>query len=421
MKTNTSWAFVGNAAYAGCQWLVFVLLVKSLGLAEVGLFAYWIAVTGPIFVLANVRLRNLLATGAQSPGGFSDYLAARLFTTFGALVVSLLIGALISPGAGSLTILAFIAGAKACDAISDICHGLFQKELDMRSAAIGLIANGVSSVALVGLSLVIRPSLAWATAAYATGSCAALLAWDVPRMTARAKTLLPSSTRRETCTAARCLIVKALPLGLSSAVGSMQVNLPRYVLASYLGPAALGVFAALSYVPTLGNLVVNAISQAALPLLSNDLRMSLARYRRRLFGLVAAGVALGAAGVLAAAVAGRPILAWLYGAEYASHGGVLCWLMTGAAVSYAFVFLGTATTARLRFGAQFLISLAGFSVVAGTVGPLTSRYGLTGAAWSLLAGAIVEGSGYVALTARDITVADSRRLVPGGLAEGVRS
>ena len=33
MRRNASWAFAGNSVYAGCQWVVFVLLVKSLGLA----------------------------------------------------------------------------------------------------------------------------------------------------------------------------------------------------------------------------------------------------------------------------------------------------------------------------------------------------------------------------------------------------
>jgi Polysaccharide biosynthesis protein. len=55
MKRNTAWAFAGNSVYAGCQWVVFVLLVKTLKVEEAGAFAYATAVTGPIFVLANVR------------------------------------------------------------------------------------------------------------------------------------------------------------------------------------------------------------------------------------------------------------------------------------------------------------------------------------------------------------------------------
>jgi O-antigen/teichoic acid export membrane protein len=419
MSRNAAWALLGNAAYAGCQWIVFVLLVKSLDVAEVGLFAYWIAVTGPIFVVANVRLRNLLVTGAEPVSVFADYFTARLFTTSAAVVASVLVGAVASPLPGSLLILTLIVGARACDAVSDICHGMFQRDRDMRSAALGLAANGVFSVALVGASLAIRPSLTFAAAAYAVGSGAALLAWDLPRTRERGTTLLPHHQQSRLTTSGH-LIVKALPLGLSSAIGSLQINLPSYIVASSLGPAALGLFAALSYVPAIGNFVVNAVAQATLPLLAEDVRTDPGRYRRRLLGLVAAGIAFGAVSLLAVSLVGRPALAWVYGREYADHVGVLGWLMAAAAVSYAFLFLGTATTARLRFGPQLLISLAGLCVIAATAGPLVARHGLTGAAWSLLAGALVQGCGYVALTVRDLPVAP-RHIVPVRLAGGVRS
>jgi O-antigen/teichoic acid export membrane protein len=419
VRTNTSWAFAGNAAQAGCQWIVVVLLLKGLGAAEVGRFAYWIAVTGPIFVLANVRLRNLLAAGAHSPGDFSDYFAARVLTTCGAMAASLLVGAIAAPGTG-LDILAFIAAAKACDAVSDICHGCFQRELDMRSAAVGLMANGMFSVVLVGASLVLSPSLAVAMAAYAAGSAAALVIWDLPRLAGRIRRR-PGSNLRTMCSASGRLIAKALPLGLSSAVGSVQANLPRYAIGTLLGPAALGVFAALSYIPTLGNLVVNAVAQAALPELARDLRSAPQRYRRRLLVLVTAGATVGAVSLLAAAVFGRQVLSFVYGSEYAQYVSVLLWLIAGAAVSYGFVFMGTGTTARLRFGAQFTLSLAGLSVVALTVHPFVERHGLVGAAWSLLAGAVVEGCGYAALTVRDLTTVQFHRIVPDGLAEGAQS
>ena len=65
MRVNTSWAFAGNAVYAGGQWAVLVLLVNALSPAEVGRYAYALAVTSPIFVLASVRLRHVLATSGR--------------------------------------------------------------------------------------------------------------------------------------------------------------------------------------------------------------------------------------------------------------------------------------------------------------------------------------------------------------------
>ncbi|HEX2458362.1 MAG TPA: hypothetical protein VHI99_31995, partial [Vicinamibacterales bacterium] len=90
-----------------------------------------------------------------------------------------------------------------------------------------------------------------------------------------------------------------------------------------------------------------------------------------------------------------------YGAEIAHHHDLLTWLMTAAALTYAFLPLGTASAARTRFGAQALISTASFLVVAILVVPLVSRYGLLGGAYALCAAAVVEGCAYVALTLHD--------------------
>lgn len=423
MRRNTAWAFVGNSVYAGCQWAVFVLLVKALKPEEAGAFAYATAVTGPIFVLANVRLRNLLATGIESPRDFADYLNARLLTTAAAVAVSLAIGALVSPHVGSFAVLAIMTLGRACDAISDVCHGLFQRELDMQSPAIGLAINGLLSVALVGSVLVLGSSLLMATAAYAVGSFIALAGWDAPRA-ARLHAVGHSDAahRRSIGRAAASawrLIAMALPLGLSSAIGSVQTNLPRYVIASYLGPAMLAKFAAISYITMVGHLIVNATSQAALPVLARDAQASDPRYRTRLGGLVAGTIVLGAMTITATFAFGRTALAVIYGKDYAEYAGVLLWLVAAMVLTFASVFLGTGTTARQRFAAQSVITAMSLAAVSVSMIPLVRSYGLSGAACSLLAGAIVEFSAYVILTIRDLRI-DSPALMAGVLADGAR-
>lgn len=401
MTVNISWAFVGNAVYAGCQWVVFILLVRRLPLNDVGEFAYWIALTGPLFVLANVRLRNLAATGADSPHGFPDYFRARLMTSAIAVCLVLVLGLLFSTRAASLVGVVLIGIAKACDALSDICHGLFQRELDMRSAAVGLMLNGVLSVILVAATLMLWPSLPLAVGAYAAASMLALFGWDLPRMRTFEPSPVVSGTTLSSLRAAVAVIRRAAPLGLSSTVGSLQTNVPRYVVAAYLGPASLAVFTALAYLPALGSLIANAVAQAALPVLARDLRESGVKYGRRLRRLVQLGVSLGTASVLAVIVAGRGFLSTIYGKELAEHADVLIGVMTAAALTYAFVFLGTAATARMRFGAQLLISSMGLLVASCSLIPLVSRYGLPGAAYALCAAAFVEGCAYIALTAYD--------------------
>jgi glycosyltransferase involved in cell wall biosynthesis len=177
------------------------------------------------------------------------------------------------------------------------------------------------------------------------------------------------------------------------------------VIASYLGARALAQFAAISYITLIGHLVVNATSQAALPLLARDAQASDPQYRTRLGGLVAGTLAGGALCLLAAFAFGRPTLAFIYGREYAEHDDVLLWLVLAMIMTFTSVFLGTGTMARQRFAPQWVISATSLAVVAGCIFPFVRGYGLRGAAWSLLAGAAVELAGYAVLTAHDLRIA----------------
>jgi O-antigen/teichoic acid export membrane protein len=417
MRVNTSWAFVGNAIYAACQWAVLILLVNALPAADVGQFAYGLAITGPVFVFANVRLRDVLATGVHSPGDFHDYLTARLLTTAAAIAVSIAAGALLAPG-GPAAIVTLVACAKGCDAVSEISHGLFQRELDMRTAAIGLMLNGCVSVLLVAFVLFAGQPLAVAAAAYAAGSLFALAAWDLPQAARRLKRI--GIVARPSVDAARALVARALPLGMSSAIGSVQSNLPRYVVAATLGPGALAVFAALSYIPLIGHTAVNAAVQSALPLLAREAQGPLASYQRRLVGLVAASAGVGTFALLAMVLFGRSLLGLIYGDDYAAHVSVLLWLMVATVVTFTSVFLGAGITARGRFKTQLAITTTSLAVVAGSIWPLVRLYGLSGAAVSLLVAAIVELAAYATLTVRDFRTADKApALVTGALAGSV--
>jgi glycosyltransferase involved in cell wall biosynthesis len=106
--------------------------------------------------------------------------------------------------------------------------------------------------------------------------------------------------------------------------------------------------------------------------------------------------------VFVASVAGGPFLALLYGHQYAADARVLQWLVAGTVVTFASVFLGTGITARQQFKVQLAISAATLAVVGALTAPLVAKYGLAGAAWSLLIGAAVEFCAYTVFTVRDL-------------------
>jgi O-antigen/teichoic acid export membrane protein len=156
-------------------------------------------------------------------------------------------------------------------------------------------------------------------------------------------------------------------------------------------------------------MVVAALGQATSPRLAEAFGRGDTREFRRVLGwLLALGASLGVLGVVVAALASGPILTLLYGAEYATQSRTFVWLMVAAGITYAYVFLGTATTAMRRFRIQLPIELAGVLVILAASGILVPRWGLLGAAWALCASAGTLACLYFLVVGRAIVRGDDR-------------
>jgi len=70
LPRNVTWSAVGNVTYAATQWGMLIILAK-LGTPEmVGQYALGLAVTGPVFMLANLQLRVIQATDTRESHTF---------------------------------------------------------------------------------------------------------------------------------------------------------------------------------------------------------------------------------------------------------------------------------------------------------------------------------------------------------------
>jgi O-antigen/teichoic acid export membrane protein len=107
----------------------------------------------------------------------------------------------------------------------------------------------------------------------------------------------------------------------------------------------------------------------------------------RLLGI---GAGLGAAGVLAAIVAGELILNLLYGPEYVAEAEVFVWIMVAAGITYIGSFMGYGVTAARIFNLQVI--LCGVSILVAVVLGflLIPKLGLLGTAFVVTIGGIVD-------------------------------
>jgi O-antigen/teichoic acid export membrane protein len=412
LRRNFSWTFTGNLIYAASQWGMLVVLAKLGSPEMVGQFTLGLAVTAPVIMFTNLQLRGIQATDAKGDYVFSDYLGLRLIGTGLALLI--ITGITLKAGyrwETSLVILA-IALAKAFESISDVFYGLIQQHERMDRIAIALMIKGPLSLLLLGMGVSLTGSVVGGAIGLAIAWGLVLFGWDLRngRLILKnsshgregedllvayaepAKSQNPLYPRWEGKTLSKLLWL-ALPLGFVMMLISLNTNIPRYFIERYLGERELGIFAAMSYLMVVGQMVVSALAESATPRLAKYYAAGNGNaFLRLLLKLTAIAALPGGAGVALALVAGKQLLTFLYQPEYAQYVEVFVLLMVAAGINYTFAFLGYGRTAARYFLIQAPLSCLVTSASAITCFWLIPQAGLKGAAIALIVGAIVEAA-----------------------------
>lgn len=414
LKHNFSWTLAGNFAYAGCQSAILLVIAKLGTPKMVGQFALGLAVTAPIILFANLKLRTVQATDARGEYKPGHYLAVRLVTTCIALAVIAAIALNPRYRGVSGAIILVIGLAKAFETLSDILYGLFQQHERMDKIAISMMIKGGLSLLSLGTILLVTGDLLLACIGLAASWAVLFFLFDLRNGVA----LLSSGNGAGERMSPEYnwglmlhLAWQALPLGTVGMIGSLNTNIPRYFLEYHDGLGTLGFYAAMANILMVGSTIVNALGQSASPRLAiyhaSDNRSS---FNKLVFWLLVLGAGLGALTVLIVAIGGRQILTVLYTPAYAANAHVFLWLAAAAALRYAYVFLGTALCAMRRFHVQLPIHMVSLGGLALTCAFLVPRFGMMGAAIAMFGSAVIEGLAYGGVLL-SYTLADRRKIV----------
>ncbi len=388
IKANFAWNIAGKMAFALARAAVLVLLAKLGSPVMVGQYALALAITTPVFYLTDLDLRSVLATDVHNPRPFGQYLALRLLTTAGALLICGALAILQQDSAISGAIL-LLGLAKGSETLSDIFFGLMQKHGRLDQTGRSLIVRSILTVLIPGILLLLKQPLAIVLAGLVLAWLLVLLFHDWPASRRHAM-LKPRFQPADLIS----LLRLSLPLGLVLLIGALNKNIPNYFIQHWLGSEYLGYFAALVYLMANGTILTGALGQAANTRLAGcHAAGDIKQFNRIWLRLAGLTLAAGTAMVLASLLLGRQMLTLLYTPAYANYAGILNWIMLAAAFGGIGEITGYALTAARLFRIQPFIQLAALLTGLSLNAWLVPRYGLDGAAWSLLAGTLVQMAG----------------------------
>jgi len=390
---NTAWSFTGSTLYAICQWAMLVLLAKLGNPRMVGEFALGLAVAAPVFLFANLQLRAIQTTDVAGEFSFADYLGMRIATSAAALLM--ILGVIVVSGyRGEMAqVILAVSAAKAFESVSDIFHGDLQRREKMDRIAQYLTAKGLLAVVAVaaGLKLFGNATGAALGMAFVFGTMLLLVESrfsQTPRAIRWHWPLL------------RKLGWMGLPLGAAMMLISLNLNIPRYFIGQSLGPYALGVFAALTYLSLAATTVVNSMGMAATPRLARYFALGEREmFQRTLLHMSAGAAILGIGGLAVLSIAGRPLLALVYGKPYADHLDVALLVIAAGGISCLASVLGYGMTAARCFRPQLPLFAVVAAITLAAAFFLVPRYGLMGAAAAQLISAAAQMIGSAGILA----------------------
>ncbi|WP_206486236.1 hypothetical protein [Thalassotalea sp. G2M2-11] len=228
-------------------WLITIWYTHQQDLQAVGNFTFALAIIAPISLLLASPSRNFLLTQTAA---FNDAFASRLLL----LILGLIVVAIIGSYYHHLLLFCALFLFKSAELLYDLpissamahhqIKKLWQLNFSKWAVIIVLAATGYFSETLEWLfvlGFVIFVMITWLT-----------------REKSSKKLQLP-----------RCfaMLIKAMPLSISTLIFAIHFNIPRYVIASFEQPELLAIFSISSFLVMAAVVLANIFVQAKLPLL----------------------------------------------------------------------------------------------------------------------------------------------------------
>ena len=404
-----SWMFVGNAVYAAGQFATLILLAKLVRTEMVGQYALGLALVYPVMMFTNLQLKAVITSDISKRVEFGHYLGLRLLTTPFAFVAVYVITKLLRYDRDLTAVVLMVGVAYGIETISDVYYARLQLNDRMAEISKSLMAKALLSIIGLALALYISRNVLWGIAGIALARAAVLFAYDISPRTqglpvesgqpAKAKELTP----RLNASVQRKLVWLSFPLGLVVLLGCLNSSIPNFFIKNALGEREVGIFAAIGFVISVGNMAVVSLGQSAFTRLAKAYASGdIAAFGWLLGKLLAFGATLAGCGMVISEFEGREILTILFRPEYAERADLLPWVMAAGGVLFMAQFLGFGLTAANFYNSQVVLNAAASLSLFIACFWLVPRQGLLGAILAMLSAAVVQLAGSILVLARGV-------------------
>ena len=409
LLADFGWMFVGNAVYAAGQFLTLILLAKLVRPEMVGQYALGLAIVYPVMMFTNLQLKAVITSDTQRKIEFGHYLGLRLLTTPLALAVIFAITQALRYDRDLTKVVLMVGVAYGIETISDVYYARLQLNDRMAAIAKSLMVRALLAVVILVLAVYFSRSVLWGIAGVALGRAIVLFGYDIAARTqgsiANSRTLSRTDSLAPRFNAAvqRKLLWVSFPLGIVVLLGCLNSSIPNFFIKHALGERDVGIFAAIGFVISVGNMAVVSLGQSAFTRLASAYASGdIAGFGWLLGKLLAFGAAISTCGMILSKFAGAEILTILFRPEYAERADLLPWVMGVGGVLFMAQFLGFGMTAANFYHSQVVLNAIASLSLFILCFWLVPGEGLLGAILAMLIAAIVQLAGSILVLAHGV-------------------
>ncbi|PIC95677.1 hypothetical protein CSV69_10070 [Sporosarcina sp. P26b] len=375
---NLSWMVLANTISSLTKWFIIILIAKQLTVKDVGEYSLAFAVSAPIVLLVQMKLRSIFVT--ESKINFNNFLYIRKFSSILAILILSSIAILFYK---DYFILILIVGlSKLLDLYSDMYYAYPHKKNDLSLIGKLLISKSILLFLLFFIALKISNNLLYSYLFMIIFQVLILIFVEINIIKKKFNIYLETIDNN----LIRDILKSAIPLGIVAMIYSFTINVPRYILEYFESSITLGYFSAIMYIVTVSNLFQVAISQVFLPRLSKLYNNNLySEFKHHLWKkLMLASSIIGLCLIVVIWIFGEQILGLLYGPEYGSYSGILRLAVVAVVINMFSGNIDTALMATRNIKAQPKILIINFFLTLVISMIFIRQFGITGAAYSLI-------------------------------------
>ncbi|WP_436878953.1 oligosaccharide flippase family protein [Mammaliicoccus sciuri] len=351
MKKNFSFAFISNIVSSACKFLILLLIIKLGTPSEVGIYNYALIISAPVFLFTSLKIRSIQVTNNNYK--FNEYYSLIIIINILALLMIVVFSVIIGTKVVTYSII-IVSIIKVLDNLKEVIYGLYQKHENLKLMGRSIIISNIFNLIIFSITYFFSSDLLVSLSMMLLISIMVFLLYDLNVLNKNYNTKLEFNIKTKDFFD---ILILAIPLSVSSSLGSLNTSIPRIILKNSSGEYYLGIFSAIAYILVLANLFANSMSQVFMPRLSQYFHQNKIKEFNKLANiLLMIGFAIGLSTFLMVLLFGKAILNIGFGEIYGEYYLVLVILSIGLLFLLSGVFAGTIITSTGNYKIHYKIT-----------------------------------------------------------------